>query len=41
MVELVFYETCLKGQISELELHLLRGRLTEGILSKAKRGDLA
>jgi len=31
----------LKGQISELELHILRGRLTEGILSKAKRGELA
>jgi DNA invertase Pin-like site-specific DNA recombinase len=31
----------LKGQISELELHLLRGRLTEGILNKAKRGELA
>jgi len=31
----------LKGQISELELHILRGRLTEGILSKARRGELA
>ena len=31
----------LKGQISELELHILRGRLTEGILNKAKRGELA
>jgi DNA invertase Pin-like site-specific DNA recombinase len=30
----------LKGQISELELHLLRGRLTDGILNKAKRGEL-
>jgi DNA invertase Pin-like site-specific DNA recombinase len=31
----------LKGAISELELHTLRGRLTAGILSKAERGDLA
>lgn len=31
----------LKGQISELELHTIRARLTEGILSKASRGDLA
>ena len=31
----------LKGQISELELHILRGRLTAGILSKAQRGELA
>ena len=31
----------LKGQISELELHILRGRLTEGLLNKARRGELA
>jgi len=31
----------IKGQISELELHTLRGRLTAGILSKASRGELA
>jgi DNA invertase Pin-like site-specific DNA recombinase len=31
----------LKGAISELELHTLRGRLTAGILSKAGRGELA
>jgi DNA invertase Pin-like site-specific DNA recombinase len=31
----------LKGQISELELHILKGRLTAGILSKAERGELA
>jgi DNA invertase Pin-like site-specific DNA recombinase len=31
----------LKGQISELELHILRGRLTAGIWSKAQRGELA
>jgi DNA invertase Pin-like site-specific DNA recombinase len=31
----------LKGQISELELHTIRTRLTAGILSKAARGDLA
>jgi DNA invertase Pin-like site-specific DNA recombinase len=30
----------LKGQISELELHTIRARLTAGILSKAKRGEL-
>jgi len=30
----------LKGQISELELHTIRARLTAGILSKASRGDL-
>lgn len=31
----------LKGQISELELHTLRIRLTDGILHKAQRGELA
>ncbi len=31
----------LKGQISELELHTLRARLTAGILNKARRGELA
>ena len=31
----------LKGQISELELHTLRARLTAGIQSKAQRGELA
>ena len=31
----------LKGQISELELHTLRARLTAGILHKAQRGELA
>ena len=31
----------LKGQISELELHTLRARLTAGLLNKAQRGDLA
>lgn len=31
----------LKGQISELELHTIRARLTAGILSKAHRGELA
>jgi DNA invertase Pin-like site-specific DNA recombinase len=30
----------LKGQISELELHTIRARLTAGILSKAQRGEL-
>src|SRR5512134_73844 len=31
----------LKGQLSELELHTLRARLTAGLLSKAQRGELA
>ncbi len=31
----------LKGQISELELHTLRARLTAGLLNKAQRGELA
>jgi DNA invertase Pin-like site-specific DNA recombinase len=31
----------LKGLISELELHTIRARLTAGILSKARRGELA
>lgn len=31
----------LKGQISELELHTIRARLTAGIFSKAQRGELA
>lgn len=30
----------LKGQISELELHTIRARLTAGIQSKAERGEL-
>ncbi len=31
----------LKGTISELELHTIRGRLTSGLLAKAARGELA
>src|SRR3712207_6587998 len=31
----------LKGTISEVELHTLRGRLTAGLLAKAERGELA
>lgn len=31
----------LKGQISEMELHTLKGRLRAGLLNKAKRGELA
>lgn len=31
----------LKGTISELELHTIRGRLTAGLLAKAERGKLA
>jgi DNA invertase Pin-like site-specific DNA recombinase len=32
---------CLKGLISELELHTLKARLTGGLLNKARRGELA
>ena len=35
------YVACHKGQISELELHTIRARLTAGLLSKAERGELA
>jgi DNA invertase Pin-like site-specific DNA recombinase len=31
----------LKGLISELELHTLRRRMTDGLLNKARRGELA
>ena len=31
----------LKGQISEMELHTIRARLTAGLLNKAQRGELA
>src|SRR4051812_19992330 len=31
----------LKGTMSEAELHLIRGRLTGGLVNKAKRGELA
>ena len=31
----------LKGTISEMELHTLRGRLTAGLINKAERGELA
>ena len=31
----------LKGTISEVELHTLRGRLTAGLMNKAARGELA
>ena len=31
----------LKGQLSELELHTLRARMTAGLLNKAARGELA
>jgi len=30
----------LKGAMSEAELHILRGRLLQGLLSKARRGEL-
>ena len=31
----------IKGQLSELELHTIRSRMTAGLLNKAKRGELA
>lgn len=31
----------LKGQMSEMELHMIRSRLTTGLLNKARRGELA
>jgi DNA invertase Pin-like site-specific DNA recombinase len=31
----------LKGQLSELELHTIRARMTAGLLNKARRGELA
>lgn len=31
----------LKGQLSELELHTIRSRMTAGLISKAQRGELA
>jgi len=31
----------IKGQLSEMELHTIRARLTAGILNKAQRGELA
>ena len=31
----------LKGQLSEMELHTIRARMTEGLLNKARRGELA
>src|SRR5215471_20331621 len=31
----------LKGQLSELELHTIRMRMTAGLLNKAQRGELA
>ena len=31
----------MKGQLAEMELHTLRGRLTAGLLNKAGRGELA
>src|SRR5213593_137366 len=31
----------LKGQLSELELHTIKARMTAGLLNKAQRGELA
>lgn len=37
----VLFVLGLKGQLSELELHTIRVRMTAGLLNKAKRGELA
>ena len=34
------YDACLKGTMSEAELHFLRQRLYHGRLNKARRGEL-
>ena len=39
-VKVVLYQTCYKGIMSEAELHFLRGRMNEGRLNKARRGEL-
>ena len=31
----------LKGTLSEMELHTIRGRMNAGLLNKAERGELA
>jgi DNA invertase Pin-like site-specific DNA recombinase len=36
----VLYNQCLKGTMSEAELHVLRARLNGGIRNKAARGEL-
>ncbi len=37
----MLYKLGLKAQLSELELHTIRARLTAGLLHKAERGELA
>ena len=36
----MFYVTCHKGTMSEVELHTMRNRLQRGALHKAQRGEL-
>src|ERR671937_2753672 len=38
---MVFYLACLKGTMSEAELHILKQRLYQGTLQKARRGALS
>ncbi|MFL5864529.1 MAG: recombinase family protein, partial [Solirubrobacteraceae bacterium] len=35
------YQACYKGAISEAELHLLRKRMHDGLLNKARRGEVS
>jgi hypothetical protein len=41
MQHMVRFVLGLKGQLSELELHTIRARMTAGLLNKAQRGELA
>jgi hypothetical protein len=38
---MVFYVPCLKGTMPEAELHILKQRMLQGALQKARRGELA
>jgi hypothetical protein len=38
-VDLVLYIACLKGTMSEAELHVIKARLRGGILNKVRRGE--
>src|SRR5262245_19147249 len=40
-LQFVHYVPRPKGQLSELELHTIKGRLTAGLLNMAQRGELA
>ena len=36
----MFYVACLKGTMSEAELHILKQRMLQGTLQKARRSEL-